>query len=885
MNSLTTTERWLLVKQLFQSAVELPDGERSKWIDSACEGDGSLKAEVESLIEAHEQPGSFLDSPAVSLTTQPAADVEYNVPVGTMLGRYEILRLLGRGGMGEVYRAKDTMLGREVAVKVLHSEFSVDPNRLRRFEQEARSVSALNHPNIITIHEFGQADGLHFIVSEFIDGETLRRRMGTGTVNPDDLLDIAIQTTNALKAAHDAGIVHRDIKPENIMVRPDGLVKVLDFGLAKLTEPRTPDTPLSDFETSTIVWGATDTGVILGTVAYMSPEQARGLDLDARTDLFSLGVVLYEMAAGCSPFARDTNADVIAAILEKEAPPLAQLGTQISDSFERVIGKSLNKARDERYQTADEMLADLKAMKSGETLRETLREPLRETWIESAAIEPSHLLSMVRRRKGSVALAIVALLVIAAGYFYWRESGRTIESIAVLPLTLADREQETDYLADAITESVINRLTRLSNLTVRPRNSVSKFKQQDVDPVAAGHELDVEAVLTGRIGRRNGKITIDLELIDVRNNRRLWGANYTEDPSALLMTQAQIAREVTDNLRLQLSADESNELVRRPTENAEAWQLYAQGRYLWNRRTGDDIRKAIQFFEKAVEIDPSFALAHAWLANCYVLGGNYQGSVHEVMSKARASALQALKLDETLAEAHAALAQVRLFYDWDFSEAERGFKRAIDLKPSYETAHHWYAVMLALAGKFPDAIKRIKLAGDLDPSSRIIRKDAGLIYYLARDYDAAIRECLKTLELSSDFYAARWVLGDAYLRKGRNMDAITELSRANEIGGGRSITKASLAHAYAVTGQRTKALSILDEMRASLKPRPVPAFYNAMVYAGLGDKDQAFLWLDKAYEEHAYRMTYLLVDPAFDSLRSDSRFDLLLQRVGLEFKL
>jgi serine/threonine protein kinase/Flp pilus assembly protein TadD len=757
------------------------------------------------------------------------------------------------------------MLGREVAIKVLHSTFSIDQDRLHRFEQEARAASALNHPNIITIHEFGQEDGVHFIVSELIEGETLRRRMASGRLSSDAVLDVSIQVASALNAAHEAGIVHRDIKPENIMVRPDGLVKVLDFGLAKLADR--PASMVFDTNAPTSPEFRTEPGTIMGTMTYMSPEQARGQKLDARSDIFSLGVAMYEMAAGRSPFVRETVADVIVSILEKEPPPLAEFTPEVPRTLEAIIRKALRKDREERYQTAGELLSDLKSLKSGAAVTlpfakyESLAGPLKRHW-------------------RSAAMAMAALIAIVIGAVYFGRSDRAIESIAVLPFVNADGNPETEYLADGVTENVTNCLSRLPSLKVRPHNSVARYKGQTVDPLAAGRALEVEAVLTSQVARRGDGFTISLQLIDVRENRQLWGAKYSGRSSDLLFTETQIACEVAEKLRQRLTPAERQLLAKRPTGNVEAYDLYLQGRRAWNQRTREGYRNAIALFTKATELDPAFALAHAGLADCYVLGGGYPLSVHEAMSKARASALLALKLDETLGEAHASLAQVQLFNDWNLAEAEASFKRAVDLKPDYETAHHWYALMLAVAGRFPEAIDRIKRAQALAPASHIITKDAGLIYYYAGQYDQALAECRKALDLSPAFYPAHASLGDIYLQLGRREEALAELRKANQLDG-RLLTKAALGYGYAIVGQKGEALAVLNDLRKESSSRPVPAFYLALLHTGLGQKDAAFKWLKQAAQERAYRMVYLKVDPAFASLRSDPRFTELLQNIGL----
>jgi eukaryotic-like serine/threonine-protein kinase len=864
-----TSERWRQVKEIFQAAIDLPAAEREAYLTAVCADDPSLLTEVESLLAAHEEPGSFMDTPAFDIAEESAGDAL----LGKSLGRYRILSLLGRGGMGEVYKAKDTTLGREVAIKVLPHGFSIDRDRLRRFEQEARAASALNHPNIITIHEFGQEEGVHFIVSEFIEGETLRRRIGGERtagerMNAAEILEIAIQITSALNAAHDAGIVHRDIKPENVMVRPDGLVKVLDFGLAKLIERRSFDTVTDANDVSYDATGATTAsgrmGAVMGTVSYMSPEQARGQRLDARSDLFSLGVALYEMTAGHSPFAHATVADTIASILEKEPPPLGRFTSEVPEAMEWIIRKSLSKDREERYQTARELLDDLRSLKSGETPA------------ASSPAQKAPLTGAIKQRLRGAAIALAALIAVIAAVVYFSKSDKTIESIAVLPFINADGNPETEYLADGVTEGVINTLTQLPNLTVRPRNQVFRYKKRDIDAQAAGREMEVEAVLTGQVTPRAGQLAISLQLIDASENRQLWGAKYTGRSGDLPLMQMQIAREISKKLRPGVQL----QMSKRHTENAEAYYLYLQGRSLWNQRDREGYRKAIKSFTDATNLDPAFALAHAGLADCYALGGGYPMTVHDNMSRARASALTALKLDETLGAAHASLAQVQLFYDWNLAEAEASFKRAIALEPGYETAYHWYAMMLAVAGRFPEAIDQIKLAKAIDPVSPIIFNDAGMIYYYAGEYAPALEECKKALDLSPDFYPAGAALGDIYLQMGRREEALAVLRDVDQREG-RLLTKAALGYGYAVSGQKKKALAILDEMRRASPDRPVPPFYLALLYTGLGQKDAAFKWLRQAYQERAYRMIYLKVDPDFASLRSDPRFDNLLRDIGL----
>src|SRR5262245_58363556 len=642
-----TSERWRQVKEIFQADVELPAAERETYLAGACEGDPSLQTEIESLIAAHEEPGTFLGDPAFDLAAESAVDAL----LGKSLGRYRILALLGRGGMGEVYRAKDATLGRDVAIKVLPSDFSIDRDRLRRFEQEARAASALNHPNIITIHEFGQDGGVHFIVSEFIEGETLRRRIASERINSGEIPEVAIQIASALNAAHEAGIVHRDIKPENVMVRPDGLVKVLDFGLAKLIERRSYDTVTDTnelAEATTAAWGGGEAGVVMGTINYMSPEQARGQRLDARSDLFSLGVALFEMAAGCAPFVRPTVADTIASILEKEPPPLAQFTSEVPEALEQIIRKALSKDRKERYQTARELLDDLKRLKSGDAP------------VASSPVKKETRTGAIKWRLRGAAIALATLVAVIAGAVYHSRGDRTIESIAVLPFVNVDGNPEAEYLADGITETLIYSLSRLSDLKVRPRNSVFRYKGREFDPQAAGRELKVEAVLAGQIKQHGDQIIISLELIDVRDNRQIWGARYQRRLADLLTAQADIAWEVSRNLRLRLSSEEQRSLAKHYTDNIEAYESYARGRSYWNNRSREGFEMAIGYFNRAIAIDPKYALAYAGLADCYLSMTTYGmfPTTEDGYSKTKEAAKKALAIDDTLAEAHSTLAQL-----------------------------------------------------------------------------------------------------------------------------------------------------------------------------------------------------------------------------------
>jgi eukaryotic-like serine/threonine-protein kinase len=859
----STSERWRQVKEIFQTAIELPAGDRAACLDRACGADGVLRAEIESLLAAHQRPGSFLDSPLADFTE------EEETWAGPFVGRYRILARLARGGMGEIYRANDPTLGRDVAIKILPRAFADDPDRLRRFEQEARAASALNHPNIITVHEFGQEAATYFIVTEWIEGETLRERLARGLLKPDEVLAIALQIGGALQAAHAAGIVHRDLKPENVMLRPDGLVKVLDFGLAKLQiEEEESQSAIRDSQSAIQHPQSTKPGLVMGTVNYMSPEQARGLKLDARTDLFSLGVVLYEMSTGRSPFAGETIADTFASLLEKDPPPIAAPAPDVIHPLERVIAKALRKDRDERYQTAQALLADLTALQRGEP-------PI-------AAPQPRG--GVARLRRPAPAIAAAALLAIAAlvASLVRFPNRDAIESIAVLPFVNVGGNPETEHLADSIGETLTNGLSRFPNLEVRPRNSALRYKGRGVDPQTAGRELDVEAVLTAAVAPRGETISISLELIDVPENRQIWGARHDRPLTELLSLQAEISRQLADALRLGQPDAGRAALDNRYTGNVEAYQAYSRGRYFWNKRTKEGFEKAIEHFHQASRIEPRYALAYSGLADCYfALATHGMAPAAEAFAKSKAAVKQALAIDDGLAEAHTTLAHITGLHDWDWAGAERGFQRALALNPEYPTAHQWYALSLASQGRHDEAVAEVRRAQTLDPHSLIILLDVARVYFYARQYDRTIELSLKATEMDPNYPGLTNWLRRAYEEKGLYDQAIEEYWKALTERGAAPKRLALYRSTYAASGWPGYWRLRLKETEAELNRTPIHPYYVAVLYARAGRNDQALEWLEKAYEQHSDLLTTLKVDPLFDRLRGDPRFTALLRRIGL----
>jgi serine/threonine-protein kinase len=834
------------------------------------------------------------------------------LPTGTHLGRYEIRSRLGAGGMGEVYLAQDTKLGRRVALKLLPASYTADADRLRRFGQEARAASALNHPHILTIYEIGNEGATHFIATEFVDGQTLRARVCESPLGVREALRVCEQVASALAAAHEAGVIHRDLKPENVMLRRDGYVKVLDFGLAKLTEKHAEHAP-ADSQASTRALVKTAPGVVLGTVAYMSPEQARGLETDARTDVWSLGVVLYEMVAGRQPFAARTATDVLALVLHKEPPALRLFNPEAPDELGRIVTKALAKDAAERYQTAKDLQIDLRNLlrklevdaeierstapdaetaADAETARGVSTEArggaARTFEVETPRTTTSaaRVAELFRRRGRVAAFALAALVIASAAFVAYRffyARGAAIDSIAVLPLVNEGGDPNTEYLSDGISEALINSLTELRQLRVVARTTAFRYRGREGDPQAVGRELNARAVLTGRVRQLGDALDVQVDLVDAQTGAQLWGGDYERKVSDLLSVKQAIAREVTEKLRLRLSGEEQRQLVRHDTTNPEAYQFYLRGRYYWNKRTAEGFYKAIEQFQQSVERDPNYALGYVGLADCYDLMELYTGTpASETMPKARAAADRALQLDDTLAEAHAssALSYVGL---WRWAEAEAEFKRAINLNPNYPTAHHWFSTSYLLAKRrFDDALGEIKRAQELDPLSPIISTNVCGAYLLKNDPDSAIAECQRVIQLDPGFLLAHTDLGWAYFKQRRYEEATAEFQKAVELSGRGGYFLSHLGYSYAVTGRRAEALAVLKELEEKYAKHEAIGLNLAAVYVGLGDKDRAFAWLEKDYEQRSGYLSYIAWNFHFDDLRTDPRYADLVRRMGLQ---
>ena len=830
------------------------------------------------------------------------------------IAHYRILRRLGKGGMGEVFLGEDTKQhSRKVALKVLPEELTRSESRLRRFKQEARAILALNHPNILTIYEIGQAEGSYYIATEYIEGETLRHCVLRGPMKLDETLGIGIQVAMALEAAHAAGIVHRDIKPENIMLRQDKFVrdrfvKVLDFGIAKLTDRDTVD---SDPEAVTIPISGTHPGAIMGTSGYMSPEQAQGESIDERSDIFSLGVVLYEMVAGRPPFKGKTESHTRVSIIDDEPAPLLQHVPNVPRQLERIVSKALAKDRFKRYQTITDLKLDLEQLRdelhyseNPETAEATTRsthadmlssvkttaKSLADTVNEGAQVSTTDS-KLHDKRSGWLVQGVLGILALVAlvSVIYFASASPPINSVAILPFVNDSKDPNAEYLSDGLTESIINSLSQLPNLKVMSRNAAFRFKGSNIDPLEAGRNLNVGAVLTGRLVKLDDRLVIKTELIKVQDGSQLWGAEYNSSLADMFSVQDEVSKKISQSLRLRLSGEDEEKLAKRYTKDAEAYQLYLKGRYFWNKRNEEGFRNGIDFFKRAEEKDPTFALAFSGLADSYALLCDI-GVARPVdeMPKAKAAAQKAIDADPSLAEGYTSRAFVRLSYDWDWLGAQSDFQQALKLNPKYPTAHQWYASYLMQMGKFSLAKDEIEKAHKLDPLSPIIGANTGLYSYYEHNYDDAIAKYKSTLQSDPGFWVVRHYLALAYVQKGMYQDAIAELRKLikvpesgpipDKVVEAESETTASLGFTYGMAGKQAEARAILRQLEALSQRRYVSPLYFAIVYAGLKENDKATEYLNKAFDARHPGLVLVRIEPMFDGLRGDERFKQLIKR-------
>jgi serine/threonine protein kinase/tetratricopeptide (TPR) repeat protein len=740
--------------------------------------------------------------------------------VGRTVSHYKILDKLGEGGMGEVYLAEDRKLNRRVALKFLPARLSSQEELKERFKREARAAAALNHPNIITIHEVSEYEGQPFIAMEYVEGESLKDLIAGKELSTSEVLDIALQVSEGLAVAHGAGIVHRDIKPQNILLGKDGRVKICDFGLAKLKTDIT----------------LTQAGSTLGTVAYMSPEQAQGKEVDDRSDIFSLGVVLYEMTAGRLPFRGDHEAAVIHSILNDAPEPLVRYKSDVPESLQRIVDKALEKNRDTRYQHADDLRADLKKL---------------STELESGVTK-----TIMPGEKPS-------------------------PSVAVLPFVNLSGDPEQEYFCDGMAEEIINALTQVEPIRVVARTSAFSFRGKEVDVRDIGRKLNVQALLEGSVRKAGNRVRITAQLINVGDGYHLWSERFDRDLADVFAIQDEISLAIVDRLKVKLLGDRKEKMLRRYTQNLEAYDLYLKGRYHWNRRTPDALNKAMAHFEQVVRKDPDYALVYAGLADCYSMLAQVRVfTPKEAFPKAKALAKKALEIDETLAEAHTALAFALFCFDWDWAGAEREFRRAIELNPNYATARQWFAMALAKLRRTREAIQEILKALELDPLSLIINTSAGFVYFYSGREDKAVEQAEKILDMDPTFLGAHTILALVNKRRGKRKEGLEGILKASLFVGFLSQPEvAALLETYASSGWTDCLRRWVEIMQSKAEQGQVMYYYMASLYASLDDTEKAIECLERAYEEHDYNLDGLLVDDDFEKLRSDPRFIAIIKKM------
>lgn len=876
-------ERWAKVNQLFYAALERNPDERDNFLEEECADDRQLCEEVKSLLAAHQKGKSFIQKPVVNDAVDLLAQ-EYNHSmdssqdlIGRTLSHYRIIKRLGAGGMGEVYLAEDTRLDRKIALKILPTEVASNPDRMKRFSREAKAASAIDHSNIVHIYEINQAEGLNFIAMQYVEGETLDTKIRGQVLSIQETLEQAIQIADAIAEAHLRGIIHRDLKPANVIISKKGNLKLLDFGLARI-EKFTASDESSGAETLS----KTMQGTVLGTFAYMSPEQALGKSIDNRTDIFSMGTMFYEMVTGKLPFFGNNPADTIDKIVHSQPAAISVLNYNVPTELERIIRKCMEKDPANRYQSSSEILIDLRNLKRD---LDSSKGSTDKAAPSGQIISPNfikQLYGLVTTNR-IVTLILLAFSLLAIGISYWfifhHSQNVMINSVAVMPFENVTHDKKIEYLSDGVTESLINSFSKLPHVKVIARSSVFSYKNQTPDLQEVARRLKVRAILTGRVLMQGDTLDVQVELMDAQSNIQLWGDHYTRKAADIFAVQDEIARQVTDSLRVRLTGGQQEQVTKHYTDNPDAYRLYLQGRYYLNYFSEENLKRAVPLFDQALALDPRYALAYAGRAEVFFNMGDETLSMKEAMSKAKQDTTTALSIDENLAQARMTLAVIKYQYDWDFVGAEKDFKQVMALNPNYAEGHHQYAWYLALTGKEAEAIAEMKTGQQLDPVNPIIDVDSCLPYMFARQFDKGIAQSKETLEMFPNFRVAHMTLGNALFLKGDYSAGIQELKKAEEM---EPIPQmiGNLGYAYAKAGFKNEAYNLLTKLNDLSKHRYVSPYWVAMIYVGLGDKDDAFAWLEKAYEQRSFFLLFAKMDPMVDSLRSDPRFTDLIRRIG-----
>jgi eukaryotic-like serine/threonine-protein kinase len=842
------------VRGLFDTALQLGAEERAAYLTRECADDEKLRREVESLIGAYEGHTGFLEQPALSLGMRVLSSDTAEDLTGRTVGSFNILRLLGRGGMGDVYLAEDTQLGRKVALKFLSSKLAHSQWAKRQFAKEAQAVGMLDHPNICTVHGFEEADGYRFIVMQYVEGKSLDQLIVGGGRTPEEALSLALKIASALATAHAHGIIHCDIKPSNVMVTTEGKLKVLDFGLARLVQQRRDGAGGGPPPSSSL-----RRGFIPGTVAYMSPEQLRGQKLDYLTDIFSFGVVLYELIGGRNPFTRDSEAETISAILTNQPEP-PRAGGQLARELNRVARKCLAKEKERRYQSFSELLSDLEALPNRGGARRR-----RYPDVRAAA---------------AAAVMLLLLFTVAAFAYSYMTQARTV---AVLPIVNETGDPNLAYLSTGMTESITRKLTGLSGLQVKPYSTVSGYIGWPNDPQALGRALQVDVVMVGKLTQSDGGLNLQVTALGTGDGARLWGNVYKVGPAEVYRVEDDISHNLISKLELWPGADKARSAAAPRARNPKAYEHFMLGRHFWRFRDKENIKKAIEHFWEAVKEDPFYAQAYTGLADCYVLMNTVhygEMSTEEAMSKAEWAATQAVTLDNSLPDTHTSLGLVHMKFHWDWQAAENEFKRAIEIDREFAPAHYQYSNLLALTGRFPEAVAEGALARDFDPFSSAAKLNYCRTFYYAHDPGRAL-PCFEALVREDPGYANhRYMLGLVYLSKGMYPEAIGVFEKLYRED--RSMAGSALGYAYGVAGREGDARRVESEVeRLKLDGSHIAPQEFAIINVGLGDREKAFAFFEEAAAERFWPLTFIGVDPLYDNIHSDPRFEALLRELNL----